>query len=261
MFNVSNSIVAYLSGIFFIKGNLMYKDHPVFEVPKDKTTKIWRYMDVLKYISLLQTSSLYFCRADFLKDVDPFEGSFPKKEYKYLIRTTSEEVAKNLYRFTSRDTYVNCWHLNEIESIAMWKLYSEADKGIAVQSTYEKFVHSLANTEEDIFAGQVQYIDYENDIYYATSEHKLNHGNAFTGFIHKRNIYEHEKEFRAIFHTKHEDEDVGKIIQVNLTNLIEKVVVSPAISNWIYDLIKNITENYYQGIDVVKSVFDSKPYY
>lgn len=43
--------------------------------PKDAI--LWRYMDFVKFISLLETNTLFFARADKLGD--PFEGSFPKK--------------------------------------------------------------------------------------------------------------------------------------------------------------------------------------
>ena len=39
----------------------------------------------------------------------------------------------------SRDcTAVNCWHINEHESAAMWDLYLKSNEGIAIQSTYQK---------------------------------------------------------------------------------------------------------------------------
>ena len=86
-------------------------------------------------------------------------------------------------------------------------LYSEADKGIAIQTTFERFTSSLQLTDEDIFAGVAQYIDYENDTFYAHSSHKFSAASAFTSFIHKRNIYDHEKEFRAIYSASRADEN------------------------------------------------------
>ena len=55
----------------------MYKNFPaVFESPQDENAKIWRYMDFTKFVNLLDTSKLFFPRADKLGD--PFEGSFPR---------------------------------------------------------------------------------------------------------------------------------------------------------------------------------------
>jgi hypothetical protein len=38
---------------------------------------VWRYMSLTKFVSMLDTKSLYFSRTDKLSD--PFEGSYPSK--------------------------------------------------------------------------------------------------------------------------------------------------------------------------------------
>ncbi len=50
--------------------------HPVFLSPDDPNIKVWRYLDFTKYVSLLETRSLYFSRSDRLGD--PFEGSLSR---------------------------------------------------------------------------------------------------------------------------------------------------------------------------------------
>jgi hypothetical protein len=61
----------------------MYKNHPAFEDPKDPSLKLWRYLDLSRFLSLLDSTCLYFCRASEFRTNDPFEGSFPKLEYEY----------------------------------------------------------------------------------------------------------------------------------------------------------------------------------
>ncbi len=48
------------------------------EKPKNENSKIWRYLDFAKFISILDRKALFFVRADRLSD--KFEGSysFPK---------------------------------------------------------------------------------------------------------------------------------------------------------------------------------------
>lgn len=48
-----------------------FSPHP-YEVP-DKDSRLWRYMDFTKYVSMLSTSGLYFSRADSFDD--HFEGA------------------------------------------------------------------------------------------------------------------------------------------------------------------------------------------
>ncbi|MDE0445871.1 MAG: hypothetical protein OXH96_04290 [Spirochaetaceae bacterium] len=49
--------------------------HPVFQPrqPNNDCIKVWRYMNLPKFIGLLQSRALYLARADTLGD--PFEGS------------------------------------------------------------------------------------------------------------------------------------------------------------------------------------------
>ena len=53
----------------------MYEAHPVFDTPPDGA-RIWRYLDLAKFIWLLKEGALYFPRAD--KRGDSFEGSIPR---------------------------------------------------------------------------------------------------------------------------------------------------------------------------------------
>jgi hypothetical protein len=48
-----------------------YAEHPVCETPKDEVV-LWRYMDFVKFIALLDSSELRFTRLDHLDD--PREG-------------------------------------------------------------------------------------------------------------------------------------------------------------------------------------------
>jgi len=41
------------------------------------------------------------------------------------------------------NTAINCWHISDHESVAMWKLYAAGAPGIAVRSTVERFASSL----------------------------------------------------------------------------------------------------------------------
>ena len=62
----------------------MYLAHGEAKLPEDLDTKIWRYMDFTKFVSLLETRSLFFVRADSF--TDPFEGTWPRASYAQLAR-------------------------------------------------------------------------------------------------------------------------------------------------------------------------------
>lgn len=238
----------------------MYKYHPVFEDPKDPALKLWRYMDITRFLFLLDSASLYFCRASEFRSNDPFEGSFPKLEYEYFEKNYGGKFLHDIYNTSSKIFYVNCWHLSEYESIAMWKLYSESKKGIAIKTTVSNFKNSFDKTKEDIFAGKIQYIDYENDTYYSKGKHQYSSGNMMTTYIHKRNIFEYEKEYRAIYSASNPQDVEGFNINVDLTKLIEEVILAPYFPEWLFTLIEKITQNYLPSVQIRKSIFESKPY-
>ena len=56
-------------------------NHQVFAQPANPDTKIWRYMNFTKFVSMLEHQALWFSRADKLGD--PFEGSMPKTQHGY----------------------------------------------------------------------------------------------------------------------------------------------------------------------------------
>jgi hypothetical protein len=55
---------------------MSYVEHKVFKPPEDENAVIWRYMDIAKFVWLLEHEALYFPRADLLGD--PHEGAIPE---------------------------------------------------------------------------------------------------------------------------------------------------------------------------------------
>ena len=54
------------------------KQHKSFKEPEDVEAKIWRYLDLAKFLAMIEKKTLFFCRIDKLGD--PFEGSRPRGE-------------------------------------------------------------------------------------------------------------------------------------------------------------------------------------
>jgi len=65
---------------------------PLFVSPQDEVTKIWRYMDFTKFVSMLENKGLFFPSADNLGD--PFEGSFSavNKKLRPLIQKYADHL-------------------------------------------------------------------------------------------------------------------------------------------------------------------------
>jgi hypothetical protein len=241
----------------------MYIEHPDFEQPKNESTKVWRYMDLSKFLSLLETSSLYFTRSD--KFIDPYEGTIPKinsekistyfTEFDNAIEMQNELL--NLFDFNRKLTLINCWYQSEYESDAMWQLYS--NNGIAIQTTFGKLKNSFNDSDDKVLIGQVKYIDYNQEgMFYL---------NALTPFLFKRISFEHEKEIRAVIWNTHtnrepvdEDDKVaieiidhGKFSNIDIETLIETIYVSPTAPSWFHKLVISILNKYKLDKPVIHS--------
>ena len=124
-------LYCYVRGI-----NAMYIENNAFNKVEDDV-KIWRYMDFSKFVEILDRKSLFFTRSD--KFEDKFEGSYPKanfdssnKNYQEDFLVWSKKVRERIRPYM----LINCWHINQCESSAMWKLYSQCNEAIAIQTTF-----------------------------------------------------------------------------------------------------------------------------
>ncbi len=254
----------------------MYKTHPALIQPDDENVKIWRYMDFTKFVSLITDSKLFFARADRLDD--PFEGSWPKKNIearKSIFRNLPEADQdvrlcnlSNFMKIFQKNYAMNCWHENEYESAAMWKLYLKSNEGIAIQSTYRQLKKSIID-EETVFIGKVKYIDFENEF--------INPKFIFAPLLYKRRCFEHEKEIRAIvirvppsieedppsdWETFDLTVDVisdGIPLKIDIESLIQKIYVAPNSPLWYFNLVKKVLYKYSYNFEVIRSEMDSNP--
>lgn len=238
-----------------------------FPQPPNPSMKIWRYMDFTKFVATLETSSLYFARADQLGD--PFEGSLPKRHVKRrraalkrsAIGAQVESVITGIAQRVCMWTYVNCWHANESESAAMWKLYAMSNEAIAIQTRYETLARCLPDRGDlgDLFVGEVKYLDYETETFEVH--------NSYDPFMHKRKSFEHEKEVRAVFHpglpnpSKLPPQEPGRHVEVDLKILVEQVRIAPSAATWFLELVRTVCERYGHNWIVQRSSLDTDPIY
>ena len=243
----------------------MYKENYFIDACKlpDDSAKIWRYMDFAKFISLIDKQELFFTRAD--KFEDPFEGSFP--ENCTADKWAKEENLKNHVKEISinsrKHVHINCWHQNEYESEAMWKLYSQSERGIAICSSIGRLKSCIIDSR-DVFIGKVKYIDYRKDSVYT--------GDFFSPFFHKRKSFSHEQEIRALVETTDDipiengEQDYSKeiylfglSIKVDLKTLIDKIYISPYAPYWFYELVYSVTKKYGYNFCVNQSELTNIP--
>lgn len=256
----------------------MYEWNQCFPQPLDVDIKVWRYMDFSELASLLHTGKLFFSRLD--KFDDPFEGSSPQSLIDTRERILSEITADPLHQADpkkleniiqsygsapqalaafSKFTAVNCWHMNQVESMAMWKLYLSSKEGIAIQSTYRRLQQCFQNVNETINIGLITYINYDTDDINTQSIDYL--------FMHKRKIFEYENEIRCLVHRFPENwRDIplieeGVSIPIDLDALIENVYVAPTSPEWFLEAVNAMITKFGRNQTAIKSSIARKPKY
>jgi hypothetical protein len=176
-----------------------------------------------------------------------------------------KEMHSRINRDERQIFFINCWHFNEHESSAMWKIYSKEDEGIAIQTTFKRLCSSFKEFDRIIWIGKVKYIDY--------SKEDIPDTNSLNKFLYKRKSFEYESEIRAIIQPLdpelkipyHMLDGINTILEkqgrykkgidvdVDLNCLIDKIYVSPTSEEWYIDLVKAITAKYQLNIEVKPS--------
>jgi len=247
----------------------MIKQHSAFKIEDESNLnkKIWRYMTIDRFESMLKEKAIYFSRSDLLGD--DFEGSYSKPSieqrkifFELLPRKLASKIVNektpNFYKFIRNYIYINCWHLNETESLAMWTQYAKEKKGIALQTTIKKLKKSIENSEKQFLLGFIKYIDFEKEL--------IPEGNLFNPFFYKRKEFEHENEIRIATSLLEELDPLykkktpgGIKVPVNNKILIDKIYLSPYCSHGFERSVSRITNNFSKKINVMRSKLDSKP--
>lgn len=249
-------------------------DHESFPQPTEASVWLWRYMDLSKFAALLQKGALIFPRADLLGD--PFEGSVPEANARFYEAITAlrssggedpfagmpDEAIKQIAEQMSRGrrkmvttTFVSCWHMNDRESAAMWKLYSSSSDAVAVRTDYATLAAALPS---ECFLGVVRYIDFKLD---AVPE-----GNLLNPIMVKRRSFAHEHEARAVIW---DGESFGhdkqlpamREVAVDLHALIKGIYVSPDAPDWFRDVVAGLVTRYGLTVPVEHSEMNATPLY
>lgn len=265
---------------------------------------VWRYMDFAKLYSLVTKSALFFTPGIMLRNQEPYELRMPvtraraesdalaasyklqfpgdTKGLERIMRSEQQSVDRVLY-----SVGISCWHINERENDALWKVFVGDREGVAIKTTIGALRQSLNCRRRSISADRVEYIDYQTEDY-------KNHPNAsgYEQIYHKAKFFEYEREFRLAysfgrslqefeigkaFRERADPEEVdavtrtlaaerdaflrtGPFVPVDLNILIQGIVISPGAGSWFSELVESlINERLRDGFRVSRSVVRKWP--
>ncbi|MBI2335771.1 MAG: DUF2971 domain-containing protein [Deltaproteobacteria bacterium] len=243
-------------------------------LPKKRNSKLWRYIDFPKFESLIQKKTLYFASAK--EFTDTFEGSITQPDQQIWKQEMSKLQLDQLHYISQKSiafeklrglTKINCWHLSEHESDAMWKIYLQQEKGIALQTTISRFFSALKPyrlqpeyDDEIIWIGKVQYLDYRKE--------PLPSSSMLDRFFCKKRSFAYESEVRAVISLRTAEEfgvripDEGIFVPVDCSRLIQRIYIAPGLEPNFYQKIKVLLEkNNLNNIPIEQSELDDKAVY
>jgi hypothetical protein len=235
-------------------------------------------MDFAKFVALLKDRALYFARADRLGD--PFEGARgvasrkaewdeycldyfresirnPPPGYESpsddIIERGARRLLDDFEEMGERDvrtTFVSCWHENDGESEALWRLYCPpSSAGIAIRTDSSALNGSL-DDNPDIQIGRVQYIDFRKK--FAGTHDRI---------FWKRKSLSHEAEVRAVIKRFEQTEEEALLMPVDLSKLIRAVVVSPFAPTWFDEVLKEVMRRFEVQVPIISSELAAQPFF
>lgn len=231
----------------------------------DNDQKIWRFRSLDKFIDLLQKRSLYFRKAAKLAEEDAHEGRYSKKVMSDILKK-SKEISQNRIKTHSTKypiplgnecdffkqsiesleyTFVNCWHINNVEYDFMWKIYAKRNLGIAIQTTYEKLCKSLNFHDFNIYIAPM---DYEPELEYLY---------LWEPILNKREHFKPERELRIWVCDC--SQESGIHVEVDLDILIENIYVKPKTTKEQREIVQKLVYDYQVNKTVLASTIDIDP--
>lgn len=229
---------------------------------------LWRYMSYSKFQSLLESSSLYFCRIDCFED--KLEATQPAGAMSFAVSTNNpwqiyEKMCTDkqleIYR---KMTFANCWHMNPDENIAMWENYAtlQGNEGIAIQTCFGDLAKSFI-TDRKLTSVEMKYIDYSTQYMNYFMPDYI----EFLSVKDKKYSYENElriitiEESYPVFDPDemYKDKKIeyfshkGELIQVDLSQLIHRVYLSPNSTPRFHSTISQLLHTHGLDVPIVKS--------
>ncbi len=166
----------------------MYKTHPEVKTP-DISLEIWRYMDLWKFLDILDNSRMYLSQASQFED--KLDGRIP------IHRLKAEETDHPLKKIDSfaesslkRSHYIGCWSSESKETYPMWKVYSDYKTAVAIKTSVGDLINSISEEEKNIYIGKIKYVNPHGSYQFG--------GNTFQFFFEKRDYFSFENEIRIL---------------------------------------------------------------
>lgn len=195
----------------------------------DTGTKLYRYMSLEQFLSLVETRQTYVTRV----------ASWNDKWEAILYRLPTVDERGNRLKSINVlywDIFGQCWSLLP-ESDALWRIYSANRTGVVISTSIEKF--ELVGGLELCHVARVIYFDGAAGLDKVRSSNR----SGLRGALLKRSAFKHEEEVRLLTHIRHlpvpySFEGLHVNLPLDPVSFIESITVDPRADEWFLETLK-----------------------
>lgn len=225
------------------------------------TDVLWRYLDAAKYFDFIHGKTLFFCRGDQFED--KFEGAFTESLKHAIEKSYNDnkmEFAYKDFRQRLRErVFVNCWHRNIDDSMAMWSLYGRSSCSVAITTTVERLRKAIEEQHlpYEMSIEKVEYVKHWRDPALDISPYSR-------VFAYKTKAYGFEREVRVLIDRFAEEfvagiPERGMSIKIDHLTLLRSVVIAPEAPPWFETLVREASAGYGISAQVRRSKLAAEP--
>jgi hypothetical protein len=258
-----------------------------FSADEEAICRLWRYLSFEKFVSLLELSAMWFSRLGALQD--KFEGTLPKRAHGRMLERDRKlktlipdpRISAALDTMTDRNIEngrammaVNCWFLDDVDSLPMWDEYDPRRTGVALCSSVRRLSLSFdvsGDYRTLTWIGRVHYVDFDE---YEIDAQRANDA-AHRAFL-KHKKYDFEKEVRIVtLNSMHlgclnpdgkpvtdfqltgpglfDPDGKGFYLRCSLPSLVQSIVLNPRSPLHMHNLIARLLSRYQVHVPLLRS--------
>lgn len=232
------------------------------------TKYLWRFFDLYKFISFLNTKEIIFCRLDQFEDSmetcseemafwltnDLSIAEIPQSQRNPMLKPEVfqekgiEFIQKlNTLKHKQKRCFASCFYAADEESIAMWKLYGGI-QGVAIKFDSVELFNALndvynktLNDKMEFGGNKMNYLNLININPYTETGEIVKLDQDYSPY-NKDISYRHENEYRFILINTNPDliDSKNKSLKIDLDDRYLEFIVSPDTEQWKKDLLNQL---------------------
>lgn len=209
--------------------------------------QIFKYMDLWKFLSLLETKSIYFAKQSSF--TDPHEGTINKNLKLFFQSVDSvyvDDISEKM-KGVRETNKISCWKIGDKHKDAMFQIYA-AKYGIAIESRLEQLESSI-DYEDEIYAGK---IFYSNDCRNPFGLLPPEEDRYLIPSFWKSHDFAYEDELRFLIDGRRTNVNDAATVKLKDFDFINCLHLSPYLSNWQMDIVESIKNKFNLNVKIIR---------